>query len=104
MDSFMQKKPEVTPTTVCSTSKEDCNYCNWILNKIQTDPAFTKNVLWTDEATFTHDGIFNLKNNHTAPNIFEEWFEFTLIPNLKPNNSSIVFNFDQLKHSNLCRN
>jgi hypothetical protein len=39
-------------------------YCNWLLNQNQQNPAFISKILWTDEATFTRDGVFNYHNNH----------------------------------------
>jgi hypothetical protein len=39
-------------------------YCNWLLNQNQQNPAFMRKILWTDEATFTRDGVFNYHNNH----------------------------------------
>lgn len=39
-------------------------FCRWILNKFADDPNFVRNIIWTDEATFTRDGINNHHNKH----------------------------------------
>lgn len=40
------------------------NFCEMLLVKIQEDPNFLQKVIWTDEAKFTREGIFNTRNNH----------------------------------------
>lgn len=39
-------------------------YCEWLLEKQEADEDFVRYILWTDEATFTRDGIFNIHNSH----------------------------------------
>lgn len=39
-------------------------FCQWLLQKNDQDPQFVENLLSTDEATFTRDGIFNSHNTH----------------------------------------
>lgn len=39
-------------------------FCEWLLECVQQDRNFTRNVLWTDEATFTREGVFNTRNSH----------------------------------------
>ncbi|XP_066157759.1 uncharacterized protein [Euwallacea fornicatus] len=39
-------------------------FCNWVLHKIERESDFAKNILFTDEASFTKDGVFNSRNNH----------------------------------------
>lgn len=39
-------------------------FCNWLKNNEYTSPGFIKKILWTDEATFTRDGITNFHNYH----------------------------------------
>lgn len=39
-------------------------YCQWLLRKIDEDRSFLKRILFTDESTFSRDGIINLHNNH----------------------------------------
>lgn len=40
-------------------------FCQWYLRQHGIDPLFTSIVLFTDEATFSRDGIFNTHNTHT---------------------------------------
>lgn len=43
-------------------------YANEMLDRIHQDANFLKNILWTDEATFTRGGYFNCHNmHHYAP-------------------------------------
>lgn len=39
-------------------------WCNWLFNKIQENPDFLGNIIWTDECTFTSCGLFNRNNEH----------------------------------------
>ncbi|KAJ8893705.1 hypothetical protein PR048_006305 [Dryococelus australis] len=39
-------------------------YCQRMLTSLQQDPDFVGHILWTDEAQFTHEGIFNWHNSH----------------------------------------
>lgn len=40
------------------------NWCSWLSQKVQNDPSFLNNVLWSDETRFTNCGIFNRNNEH----------------------------------------
>lgn len=40
------------------------DYCSWLISKCRQDPSFLSRILWTDEATFTREGIFNQHNSH----------------------------------------
>ncbi|KAL0852138.1 hypothetical protein ABMA28_000375 [Loxostege sticticalis] len=40
------------------------NFCRWYRSRAEADSSFTKKVLWTDEASFTRNGILNLHNGH----------------------------------------
>lgn len=40
------------------------NFCQWALNKIRVSPNFLNKVLFTDEASFSRDGILNSRNRH----------------------------------------
>lgn len=40
----------------------DC--ARWFLHNIVDSPNFLRKVLFTDEASFTREGIFNTRNNH----------------------------------------
>lgn len=40
------------------------NFCRWYLDKIRYNRHFPSSILFTDEATFTREGIFNHQNWH----------------------------------------
>jgi hypothetical protein len=40
----------------------DCS--RWFMHKLVDNPDFLKSVLFTDEASFNQDGIFNTRNSH----------------------------------------
>lgn len=44
--------------------RQRVNFCNWLLSRIEEQPDFHNNILYTDEATFTRDGVFNSHNLH----------------------------------------
>jgi len=58
-------------------------YCRVLLRKRAADPSFLENILFTDEATFTRNGVFNFHNAHT-------WAE-TNPHNVWENNSQTQF-------------
>lgn len=39
-------------------------FCEWLIRESDREPNFIEKILWTDEATFTRDGIFNTRNTH----------------------------------------
>lgn len=39
-------------------------FCKWFLQKMETQPDFPNLVLFSDEATFTREGVFNSHNSH----------------------------------------
>ena len=39
-------------------------FCTWFLQMYEGEESFVSNILFTDEASFTRDGIFNFHNNH----------------------------------------
>jgi hypothetical protein len=39
-------------------------YCHWLLAKCVVNPRFVANILFTDKAGFTRDGIVNFHNTH----------------------------------------
>ncbi|KAJ8963856.1 hypothetical protein NQ317_004702 [Molorchus minor] len=45
-------KPEDYPARI--------DFCNWVLNNGRT----LRRILWSDESTFTRDGVFNMHNIH----------------------------------------
>lgn len=40
------------------------NYCHTLIDKIRDEPDFLSRILWSDECTFTRDGVFNTHNFH----------------------------------------
>lgn len=40
------------------------DFCVWLKNMEDHSPGYIKKILWTDEATFTRDGITNFHNLH----------------------------------------
>jgi hypothetical protein len=40
------------------------NFCQWYLNRLVDNPHFGSMVLFSDEAQFTKDGLFNSRNSH----------------------------------------
>jgi hypothetical protein len=41
-------------------------FCEWILAEDNAQPNFLNNVIYTDEAGFTQEGVFNVHNNTEA--------------------------------------
>lgn len=39
-------------------------FCSWLLQNIRRRPSFTAHILFTDEAKFTREGVFNHQNMH----------------------------------------
>ncbi len=39
-------------------------FCQWFLEQQNRDDQFINKIIWTDEATFTRDGITNFHNQH----------------------------------------
>lgn len=39
-------------------------FCEWFLVRAQENNEFLKNILWSDEANFTNNGVFNRHNHH----------------------------------------
>lgn len=39
-------------------------FCQWLLSQVTDDPDFITKVLWSDEATFTRDGVHTVHNSH----------------------------------------
>ena len=60
-------------------------FCQWYLHQIVNIPDFCTSVLFTDEATFTREGIFNSHNSHVwdfvnpkATGVFRHQHRFTI--------------------------
>ncbi|KFM77037.1 hypothetical protein X975_18776, partial [Stegodyphus mimosarum] len=50
------------------------HFCHWFLQQCEAQADFPSNVLFTDEATFSQEGIFNSHNMHvwaTQPRAFQ---------------------------------
>lgn len=51
-------------------------FCQWFRQQQNEDPFFSRKILWTDESTFTNQGIFNRRNKHfyatENPRLFQE--------------------------------
>jgi hypothetical protein len=39
-------------------------YCEWLLRGQERDPGLLEHILWSDEAAFTREGVFNSHNSH----------------------------------------
>ena len=39
-------------------------YCRWLLDQQQRAPGFIEHIIWTDESTFTRNGMWNRRNAH----------------------------------------
>jgi len=39
-------------------------FCDWVIRSYEQDPRLLNQILYTDEAMFTREGIFNSRNNH----------------------------------------
>lgn len=49
-------------------------FCQWALQMIQQDPHFFQYVMFSDEATFTHDGNLNRHNSHYWCDANPHWY------------------------------
>lgn len=51
-------------------------FARWFLQQYRADHSFVERILYTDEASFTREGIFNFHNNHfyavENPHVFRE--------------------------------
>jgi hypothetical protein len=39
-------------------------YCEWLLPEHERDPGFLEQILWSDDAAFTLEGVFNSHYSH----------------------------------------
>jgi hypothetical protein len=39
-------------------------FCEWLQHQHAADELFLHNILWTDEACFMREGVFNVHNSH----------------------------------------
>ncbi|GBO32686.1 hypothetical protein AVEN_109494-1 [Araneus ventricosus] len=40
-------------------------WCNFVMNNLEDHPTFLEDIVWTDEACFLRNGMFNRQNVHT---------------------------------------
>lgn len=40
------------------------NFCTWLIQQFDADPTILRRILWTDEANFNRNGVFNIHNEH----------------------------------------
>ncbi|EFA11692.1 hypothetical protein TcasGA2_TC005051 [Tribolium castaneum] len=62
-------------------------FCQWLLRQHAENQNFVKTIMFTDESTFTREGVFNIHNNHfwadqnphvIRPNSFQYKFSINL--------------------------
>ncbi|GBN13865.1 hypothetical protein AVEN_270087-1 [Araneus ventricosus] len=41
-------------------------WCHFVMNNLVDHPKFLADIIWTDEACFSHNGMFNRRNVHTS--------------------------------------
>ncbi|GBM96080.1 hypothetical protein AVEN_138620-1 [Araneus ventricosus] len=41
-------------------------WCNFVMNNLEDHPTFLADIIWTDEASFSRNGLFNRQNVHTC--------------------------------------
>ncbi|XP_015593606.1 E3 SUMO-protein ligase PIAS2 isoform X3 [Cephus cinctus] len=50
------------------SDKEDtirnCKFCKWLIDKDRSEKDFIRQILWTDQTTFTNEAIVQHRNNH----------------------------------------
>lgn len=76
-------------------------FCEWMLTKIEENQNFTKNIIWTDEAKFMKNGLYNRHNSHfwseENPHVvresnFQDLWKFNVFCGIK-NDSVIWYHF-----------
>lgn len=79
------------------------NYCEWLMTRIQEDELFLKNIIWTDEAKFSKNGIQNRHNSHfwasENPNVtrernFQLSWSFNVYCAIKDNRILCIYFYD----------
>ncbi|KAJ8978471.1 hypothetical protein NQ317_016997 [Molorchus minor] len=61
---FKPYKIRLTHQLFPSDQERRMNFCNWFIRKCNENENFHRNVIWTDEARVTSNGIFNRHNRH----------------------------------------
>ena len=76
-------------------------FCEWILTKIEEHQNFTETIIWTDEAKFMKNGLYNKHNSHfwsqENPHVvretnFQESWKFNVFCAIK-NDSVFCYHF-----------
>lgn len=62
MHPFHVQRVQLLSVTDCAQRTE---FVRWLLNVTENNPQFLENILFTDEATFTREGVVNTHNMHT---------------------------------------
>jgi len=57
---LLQRVQAITPDDYLPS----LNFARWYLQQTAANPTFPADVLFTDEATFTRSGMFNIHNSH----------------------------------------
>lgn len=80
------------------------DFCEFILIKIQEDEHFLQKLIWTDEAKFMKNGMFNRHNSHywsdTNPHVFRErqfqgYWSFNVFAAIKNDGLLVVHFYDE---------
>ena len=53
-----------TLTQLPGDSERRLQFCYDLIEHIDRNPLFLRRIVWTDECTFTRDGVFNMHNYH----------------------------------------
>jgi hypothetical protein len=56
--------PLLAERTCLQTVVLSVQFCEWLRHQNAADELFLHNVLWTDEAYFTREGVFNVHNSY----------------------------------------
>lgn len=79
-------------------------FCEFYLMKSQEDENFTKKIIWSDEAKFTKNGIFNRKNQHywaannpraTSERNFQQSWSFNVYCSIKFDKIFAIYLYDK---------
>ncbi|GBL93774.1 hypothetical protein AVEN_166806-1 [Araneus ventricosus] len=57
-------RPRLVQEFLSRDEDRQFDFCNFIINKLETDPSFVNDILWTDECTFSSTGVVNGQNTH----------------------------------------
>ena len=63
-EKFKPYKIHITQTLRQGDEVRRFEFCQWLMNQIERTDDFLKNIVWTDECTFTNLGLFNRHNEH----------------------------------------